>query len=176
MLHFVQQAEKESGNETYVWGVEKNCLCCCSTQKKKEKAMQKAILEEQIEPIAVQLPALPDNAKETIVKIMPILAIIGLVINGFGLIALLAIGIIAIFALTAGVQVLLGFVFTVATVVLLALALPGLFAKKRAGWVWIYYAELLSIVSSIISLNILNVLFSLLWLYLLFQVRSLYTE
>ena len=65
--------------------------------------------------------------------IMPILAIIGLVLNGLGLIALLAVGIIAIFALTAGVQVLLGFVFTVATVVLLALALPGLFAKKRAG-------------------------------------------
>ena len=65
--------------------------------------------------------------------IMPILAIIGLVLNGLGLIALLAIGILAIFTLEAGVQVLLGFVFTVATAVLLALALPGLFAKKRAG-------------------------------------------
>jgi len=92
------------------------------------------------------------------------------------LIALLAVGIIAIFALTAGVQVLLGFVFTVATVVLLALALPGLFARKRAGWVWIYYAELLSIVSSIISLSIFGVLFSLLWLYVLFQIRGMYAE
>ena len=108
--------------------------------------------------------------------IMPILAIIGLVLNGLGLIALLAVGIIAIFALTAGVQVLLGFVFTVATVVLLALALPGLFARKRAGWVWIYYAELLSIVSSIISLSIFGVLFSLLWLYVLFQIRGMYAE
>ena len=107
---------------------------------------------------------------------MPILAIIGLVLNGLGLIALLAVGIIAIFALTAGVQVLLGFVFTVATVVLLALALPGLFARKRAGWVWIYYAELLSIVSSIISLSIFGVLFSLLWLYVLFQIRGMYAE
>jgi hypothetical protein len=160
----------------FILGWKNNFLVCSAILKERRITMQKAILEEQIEPIAVQLPALPDNIKDIFVKIMPILAIIGLVLNGLGLIALLAVGIIAIFALTAGVQVLLGFVFTVATVVLLALALPGLFARKRAGWVWIYYAELLSIVSSIISLSIFGVLFSLLWLYVLFQIRGMYAE
>lgn len=138
--------------------------------------MQKAILEEQIEPVAVQLPALPENFKDTLVKIMPILAIIGLVFGGLGLIGLLAFGIVAIFSLSAGITVFLAFLFTIVSVALLALALPGLFARKRDGWVWIYYAELVSIVSSAVTLSIPGVIIGLLWLYVLFQVRDKYTE
>ncbi|MFN3426226.1 MAG: chromate transporter [Candidatus Thermochlorobacter sp.] len=138
--------------------------------------MQKALLEEQVESVATQLPALPANVKESLIKFMPILAIVSLVFGGLALIGLLGLGVFTIFSLSLGITLLLSLLLTVAEVVLMALALPGLFARRRDGWVWLYYAELLSIAASIVRLSILDALISLLWLYVLFQVREMYTE
>lgn len=138
--------------------------------------MHKALLEEQVESVAAQLPALPANAKEFFIKFMPIFVIISLVFGGLALIGLLGLGVFVIFSLSLGITILLSLLLTIAQVVIMALALPGIFARRRDGWVWLYYAELLSIVVSIISISILGALISLLWLYVLFQVREMYTE
>ena len=59
--------------------------------------------------------------------------------------------------------------------VLMVLALPGLFARKMSGWKLMFYAQIVSAVSSILAGSILGGLSgALISLYILFQVRGLY--
>jgi hypothetical protein len=59
--------------------------------------------------------------------------------------------------------------------VLMVLALPGLFARKMSGWRLMFYAQIVSAVSSILAGSILGGLIgALISLYILFQVRVLY--
>ncbi len=56
-----------------------------------------------------------------------------------------------------------------------ALALPGLFHKKIAGWDWAYYAVLIQTLASLLSANIVGGIVGLaIALYLLFQIKSYY--
>jgi hypothetical protein len=60
---------------------------------------------------------------------------------------------------------------------LMIAALPGLFARKMAGWRLLFYSQLVSIAISMLSGNIIGgLLFGLIGLYILFQVRMLYRE
>ncbi|MCS7212087.1 MAG: hypothetical protein RMI34_12365 [Chloroherpetonaceae bacterium] len=136
--------------------------------------MQKAILEEQIGGIALQLPALPPNIKEVFFKIMPYLGIVWLVLGILGLVGLLAIGVLAILTLALGPLAFLSFVTLLATVIMTGLALPGLFNRRREGWVWLYYAELVGLLSNVLSFSLFGIIVGLLWLYLLFQIRESY--
>lgn len=135
--------------------------------------MQKAILEEQIEGVALQLPALPLGIKEVLVKMMPYLAILGLILGGIALIGL-AVGTAAVLTLGLGPLVFLSSLMLLASFILTALAVPGLFSKSRAGWVWLYYAELIGLLSNLLALSPLGVLISLVRLYALFQIREMY--
>jgi hypothetical protein len=57
----------------------------------------------------------------------------------------------------------------------MVLALPGLFARKMSGWTLMFYAQIVSAVSSILAGSILGGLIgALISLYILFQVRVLY--
>ena len=56
-------------------------------------------------------------------------------------------------------------------------ALPGLFARKMAGWRLLFYSQLVSIVYNVLSGHIVSgLLFGLIALYIMFQVRPLYHE
>ena len=59
---------------------------------------------------------------------------------------------------------------------LLFLALPGLFNRRASGWSLAFYAELLSILISVVFLRnfVGGILGGLVALYLLFQVRPLF--
>ena len=65
-------------------------------------------------------------------------------------------------------------ILTLISLVLGLLALPGLFNRKRSGWVFSYYAELVTILSNIFSFSLIGILLGLLFLMLLFQVRDYY--
>ena len=66
-------------------------------------------------------------------------------------------------------------IISVIVLVIEALALPGLFAKKKQGWNLLFYAQLVSVVSTLISGDIVSAILSLvIGMYLLFQVRSYY--
>jgi hypothetical protein len=66
-------------------------------------------------------------------------------------------------------------IFLLAHFALMIAALPGLFARKRSGWNLIFYSELLSIVYSLLSYNIIGgIVGGLIGLYILFQIRTLY--
>ena len=68
-------------------------------------------------------------------------------------------------------------IFVVVQIGLMIAALPGLFARKMAGWRLLVYSQLIAIVYNTLSGNIVGgLLFGLIALYILFQIRTLYHE
>lgn len=138
-------------------------------------------LEDTLELYLVKkAPRLPDNIRELIVKVAPWLTLIFLVLSLPAVLALLGIG-TALLPLSflggmgSGVNYSLALVFLAITLVLEALAIPGLFKRSIAGWRLVYYATLLNGVYSLVNFNISGLIIgTLLGLYLLFQVKSYY--
>jgi len=125
-------------------------------------------------------PSLPTGAKEAIVKYSPYIILFFIIISApvllfaFGLSSLLA-----PFAIFAGARYALGFslstIFVLATVILEALAIPGLFARKLTAWNYMFYATLLGAVQNLVNFNLGGlVIGTLISLYILFLVKELY--
>ncbi|MGY2130659.1 chromate transporter [Hymenobacter sp. HD11105] len=139
-----------------------------------------AILEKELAPLFLdKLPPAPLGLKEGFVKYFPWITVVlmvlllpvlllalglGTMLAPFGFLSGLGSGFLGIAALALSGAIL----------VLDMLALPGLFNRKRRGWVWAYYAQLLSVLSSLLSFSLLSVLLSGAFLWLLYQVRSYY--
>ncbi len=141
---------------------------------------QSAILEPELAPyFTTKAPfQFPVEFREGFVKYWPIVSLVLLILALPAILALLGLG--AWFSSVAGygygALYTIGVVFSIATTVLRALALPGLFNRKRQGWVFSYYAQLLSIVGGIVSFSVVGILLGLLFLLLLFQVRDYYSD
>src|SRR3989344_9105838 len=93
------------------------------------------------EYLVKKAPALPANIKELLVKFAPYLTIIGVVLVVPALLAAFSAGAWlssnyywAMGGTTLGWQYYLALGLSVVTVVLEALAIPGLFARKMSGW------------------------------------------
>ena len=122
---------------------------------------------------------LPAEVKEFLVKFGPWIALILLLLSLPALFLMLGLG--TAFMPFGGTTYAVGFgyltVVLLAQLVLLALALPGLFKRKKSAWRLVFYYELVSIVFSLLSGSILGALIGgLIGLYLLFQIRPLYTN
>jgi len=125
-------------------------------------------------------PALPKNAKESIVKIAPWVTVIIMIL--LLPVILGALGLAAVFApfgFIGGVQMgvlgVVSLVLSIASLVLEAMAIPGLFNKTAQGWRYVYYSTLLTAVDSLIHFNLAGLIIgSLLSLYILFQVKEYY--
>lgn len=120
---------------------------------------------------------LPDGVKEFLVQWGPWIAIVLMVLSLPVLLFLLGLG--ALLTPFGGVGYATGFGITalgvIAHFVLMAMALPGLFARKMSGWTLAFYAQLVNIVTSLLSGSFVAAIFGgLIGLYLLFQVRPLY--
>lgn len=125
-------------------------------------------------------PAMPENIKELIVKYSPYLIIAVLVFSLPAL--LLAFGLTTIampFAYTNGINS--GFSFSItALVTLLALvlqvmAIPGLLKRTKKSWEFMFYASLVSLLSSVLSLNLGSIIIGgAISFYILFQIKSYY--
>jgi hypothetical protein len=120
---------------------------------------------------------IPDNAKEWIVQWGPWITVVLLVLALPPLLVVLGIG--AAIMPFGGIGYATG--FTYLTIVLIAqlgltvAALPGLFARKMAGWQLLFYAQILSFAFSLLSGRLVGaILGALISMYLLFQVRPLY--
>ncbi len=119
-----------------------------------------------------KLPALPANVREVLVKIAPWLALV------FGVLGVLA-SLSPFVALGGGVGVategVVGAVLALVGSVLMLMAFPGLRDRKIAGWKWSFYSELVSVVSSVVALNLMGAIIgALIGFYLLFQIKSYY--
>lgn len=122
---------------------------------------------------------IPDSGREMIVKFGPWITVVLLILTLP--ILLFALGLGAIFIPFGGVGYASGFgVMTIVIIVeigLMIAALPGLFARKMAGWRLLFYSQLVGIIYNILTGNIVGgLLFGLIALYILFQVRTLYHE
>lgn len=125
-------------------------------------------------------PALPPGVKEAIVKYGPwvmlvmIIMALPLVLALFGLGAIF-IPVSYLGGVNAGMGYTASLVFVTISVVLEAIALPGLFRREAKSWKLVYYATLISAVQSAVSLNVVGfILGTIISLYILFQVRSYY--
>lgn len=120
---------------------------------------------------------IPDAGREAIVRYGPWFLVVVLVITLPA--ALFVLGLGAIIAPFAGVNYATGFglasIGLLATFALEIAALPGLFARKMSGWTLLFYGRLVSVVFSLLTLNVIAAIVGgLISLYILFQVRPLY--
>ncbi|GAB3269969.1 hypothetical protein GCM10027347_40340 [Larkinella harenae] len=142
---------------------------------------QQAILETELAPYFTEKAPfqVPIGFREGFVKYWPIVSLIFLLISLPAILVFLGLG-TALLPVSfmggagLGLQYNLSMILTIAGMVLSIAALPGLFNRRRQGWVFSYYAQLISLLSSLITLSILGIFIGLLWLLLLFQVRSYY--
>lgn len=123
-------------------------------------------------------PSLPQEIKELLVKLAPFFAILAVV---FGLPAILAVfglgAMMTPFAWLAGAKTGFYWLFWVVGLVqigLSALSIKPLFARASHGWRLMYYSQLLSILSSVGNYNVGNLVFTIISLYLLYQVKPSY--
>ena len=120
---------------------------------------------------------IPDEAKEWIVKWGPWITVVMLVLSLPPLLFVLGIG--TAMMPFGGIGYATGFTYLtivlVAQLGLMVAALPGLFARKMAGWSLIFYSQLVSLAFSLLSGSIVGgIIGALIGLYILFQVRPLY--
>ena len=122
---------------------------------------------------------IPDGGREWIVKFGPWITVVLLILTLPVLLFALGLGVIYIpfggVGYASGFGVLTLFVFV--EVGLMIAALPGLFARKMAGWQLLFYSQLVNIAYNILSGHVVSALLGgLIALYVLFQVRPLYHE
>lgn len=123
---------------------------------------------------------LPLGLKEFLVKAAPYLVIIGVVIAVPAL--LTAFGLSALFTPMAmmggyklGMLAWVGIVFSIGAMLLEAFAIPGLFKRTHKAWRLVFYASLVSLVGSLISLNFVGgIIGAVIGWYFLFQLKEFY--
>lgn len=135
----------------------------------------------KLEKFFKDLPHLPENIREVLVKVAPWFALV------FGILGLLA-GVgdmgrspVAMFGgARTGIFVFITGMVTIVSSVLMLLAYPKLAKRKYQGWVYLFWAEMLNAVYAVLSAisglggvvgAILGVLIGL---YLLFEIKRYY--
>src|SRR5262245_943379 len=120
---------------------------------------------------------IPDAGREFIVKFGPWLAIILLIVLIPPVLFVLGVGTLIMPFVGVGYATSWGLavIVLIVQVVLLIAALPGLFARKASACQLMFYSQLIGILHSLLTGSIVGALiFGLIGLYILFQVRPLY--
>jgi hypothetical protein len=135
-----------------------------------------------LEPHFAKAPALPNNAKDILVKVLPWIALIFGILGVLGSIAglglLTAFSPLALFGGAEGVASYgTGFIaslFWLVSSALMLAAYPGLAGRKLKGWNLMFYSEVASAAGAVLSLSLGGVVGVLIGVYLLFQIKSHY--
>lgn len=120
---------------------------------------------------------IPDAGREWIVKFGPWITLVLLILTLPLLLVAFGFGTILIPFGGIGYARSFGFLtlFVIAEIGLMIAALPGLFNRRMSGWQLLFYSQLVSILFNVLSGSVVGgLLFGLIALYILFQVRSLY--
>ncbi|MFZ3068857.1 MAG: hypothetical protein WA052_00890 [Microgenomates group bacterium] len=135
-------------------------------------------IEVKLEDIFVKkLPALPTSIKEIIVRFSPWIALVALV---FSLPTLLgALGLSALMMPGWGYSYRFGYNIawwiSVASMVLLAVALPGLFKRKISAWRLMFYSGLIMAIYNLVTVNLGGLIIGTgISMYILFQIKGHY--
>lgn len=128
-------------------------------------------------------PAIPANIKTLLVQYAPWLSILVIIVSLPAILALFGLSAIVnpmmggYIMANAGFNITLAVIFLAVSLVLRCLSLQGLFSKTKNGWNMMYYATLVSAVYSLLRLDLVGLVVGTgISLYLIFQVRSLYTD
>lgn len=134
---------------------------------------------DSVETYYEKLPSLPKGGRKFIVTVLPWIALIFGALGVLG--AISGLGLFSQFSSyvnLAGSNVIgvsmLSLVLGLVSSVLLLVAFPGLKNKKEKGWRFLYYSEVVMLVSSIVIFSVSGILMTLLGFYILYQVRSYY--
>jgi hypothetical protein len=120
---------------------------------------------------------IPDAGREFLVKFGPWIMLVLMLISLPFILLLLGLGALSPFG---GVNAMATWGFTSILIliqfVLRAAALPGLFARKMMGWNLVFYAVLVGLLYSLLSIFSLigGLIGATIALYVLFQIRPLY--
>lgn len=128
--------------------------------------------------------SLPGNIKELIVSFGPYFVILGIILGVPAVLAVLGLGALVSpftaflgpsYMVSYGINYVISMVVFGVVLVLEALAIPGLFKRQRKGWLYLFYASLISLVSGVLSGGIVGTLVgTVIGWYILFQVREYY--
>lgn len=127
-----------------------------------------------------KFPPLPVNFKELIVAVAPWLTLVFGVLGLFGSLAAFGVsGLISpLIILGGGVGtaggMILASVFGLISSVFLVVSFPGLLNRKLSGWNFVFWAEVVSVLSSVILFSLGGILVALIGFYFLFQVKEYY--
>lgn len=129
-------------------------------------------------------PQMPMGLKTFLVSIAPYLAILGVAMAVLAIFPLISLssygyGIMSNYGMMQGSyfgsMMIISLVAMIAMAGLEVMAIPGLFAKTLTGWRYMFYAQLVSLVSSLLMMNIIGfIIGAVIGFYILFQVKSLY--
>ena len=154
-----------------------------------DKKMDFSSLLSQLETtldlyLVTKAPELPKTVKDLVVVLTPWFTLLGVLLSiplvfvAFGLGALLApFSLLTgpVSAINYGIGYLFSMIILAISLVLDAFALPGLFNRKAKGWKFLFWATLVSFVSSLFSFNLFGGLIgALVSLYFLFQIKTYY--
>ena len=122
---------------------------------------------------------LPGEILELFVKFGPWIVLVLLVLTVPGLLFMLGVGVTVMPfggpAYASGFSLLT--IVLLAQLVLLAMALPGLFTRKMSAWTLVFYSQLAGIAVSLLAGALFGAIVGgLIGLYLLFQIRALYVN
>jgi hypothetical protein len=121
---------------------------------------------------------LPPAAKEWLVRYGPWITIVLLVLSLPALLIVLGLGTALVPFAGAGYATGFGYlaIGLIVEIALTVASLPGLFARKMAGWHLFFYARIVSIVTSLLAGAVIGAIVGgVISLYILFQIRPLYT-
>lgn len=151
-----------------------------TTQKKDWKTMLVELEGKLNEFFTKKLPAMPEKAKEIIVKFGPYLTVIMLVLTIPAILALIGIGIAAspvafMGGFRGGLGYIVSMIFGLVMIVMEIMAVPGLFKRQMRAWKLLFYISLINAVSALLSFNLGGLIIGtgISW-YVLFQIRSYY--
>ncbi len=122
---------------------------------------------------------MPEKWRQTIAKIGPWITLVVLVLGlplilaAFGL-GLATVSTAAVIGYHYGTWSMVVAVISIASLVLEIIALPGLFHRTKKGWVFVFYAALITAAVNILSINIGGILGDIIGLYILFQIKNQY--
>jgi hypothetical protein len=122
--------------------------------------------------------ALPDSVKEFIVKVSPVMALIGVIISFPVFFAYFGISLISLpFASVSnyGFMHYVDMAKTIGSFIFEIIVLPGLFKRTVKVWNLLFYFAIFNLVFSVLTFNIGSIIVgTIISFYLLFQCRSKY--
>ena len=148
-------------------------------------------LEEVLNTYLVQkAPPLSKAVKDFFVQYGPWILLFFLVLGCIGFILLIpllfavsavssVIGVAsqgAIFGIGGTFTLLIYLAIGIVQLVLEGLSIPGLLNKTKAGWNYLFYAQIIGAILAILNLSLVAVVISAIYFYVLFQIREYYTK